>query len=90
MFGSEHLSPRRNIPGADNINLGCSPMQQFFLARFEHLVDQRGRYAGILSPEDWRQKLIARAIYSTYRDLVDLDLTNNARAILERGRAKGQ
>jgi hypothetical protein len=66
---------------------GRSPMQQFFLARLEHLVDQRGRYSALVAPEDWRQKLIARAIYSSYRDLVDLNLTEEARSILERGRA---
>lgn len=62
-------------------------MQAFFLARLEHLVDQRGRYSTLVAPEDWRQKLIARAIYSSYRDLVDLNLTEDARMILERGRA---
>ena len=64
-----------------------SPMQQFFLARLQHLVEQRGRYASLVAPDDWRQKLIARAIYSSYRDLVDLNLAEEARSILERGRA---
>jgi len=64
-----------------------SPMQQFFLARLQHLVEQRGRYASLVAPDDWRQKLIARAIYSSYRDLVELDLAEEARSILERGRA---
>jgi len=61
-------------------------MQQFFLARLQHLVEQRGRYASLVAPDDWRQKLIARAIYSSYRDLVDLNLAEEARSILERGR----
>ena len=66
---------------------GRTPMEAFFLARLEHLVDQRGRYATLVAPEDWRQKLFARALYSSYRDLVDLNLTEEARLILERGRA---
>lgn len=63
-----------------------SPVQTFFLARLQHLIAQRGRYAHLVGPEDWRNKLIARAIYSSYRDLADLGLTEEARSILERGR----
>ena len=64
-----------------------TPVQSFFLARLQHLVDQRGRYANLVGPEDWRTKLIARAIYSAYRDLCDLELSTEARQILEHGRA---
>lgn len=64
-----------------------SPMQAFFLGRLQHLVEQRGRYADLVAPDDWRQRLLARAIYSSYRDLIDLGLSEEARAILERGRA---
>jgi hypothetical protein len=63
-----------------------SPMQTFFLARLQHLMEQRGRYATLVGPEDWRSKLIARALYSSYRDLDDLGLAEEARRILERGR----
>lgn len=65
-----------------------SPIQSFFLARLQHLVEQRGRYASLVGPEDWRNRLIARAVYSSYRDLVDLGLVDEARSILERGRAR--
>lgn len=67
-----------------------SPIQSFFLTRLEHLIDQRGRYSDLVGPEDWRRKLLARAIYSSYRDLLELGLADEARAILERGRAPHQ
>ena len=67
-----------------------SPIQSFFMARLQHLMEQRGRYANLVGPEDWRSKLIARALYSSYRDLADLGLTDEARKILERGRAPHQ
>jgi hypothetical protein len=63
-----------------------SPIQTFFLARLQHLMDQQGRYSNLVGPEDWRTKLIARALYSSYRDLSDLGLAEEARQILERGR----
>ena len=67
-----------------------SPIQSFFVARLQHLVEQRGRYANLVGPEDWRSKLISRAIYSSYRDLADLGLGDEARRILEHGRASAR
>lgn len=67
-----------------------SPIQSFFVARLQHLVEQRGRYANLVGPEDWRHKLIVRAIYSSYRDLTDLGLGEEARRILEHGRARAR
>ena len=67
-----------------------SPIQSLFLTRLEHLIEQRGRYSELVGPEDWRRKLLARAIYSSYRDLSELGLADEARAILERGRAPHQ
>ena len=67
-----------------------SPIQTFFVARLQHLVEQRGRYANLVGPEDWRNKLIARAIYSAYRDLSELGLAEEARSILEHGRARNR
>ena len=64
-----------------------SPMESFFLARLQHLMEQRGRYSNLVGPEDWRLKLISRALYSSYRDLAELGLADEARKILERGRA---
>lgn len=63
-----------------------SPVQSMFLARLQHLAEQRGRYSALVGPEDWRLKLIARALYSSYRDLAELGLADEAQAILERGR----
>src|SRR5258708_7291011 len=85
---SGRLSAMQTKSGAGGAGLGDrTPIESFFLARLQHLVDQKGRYANLVGPEDWRTKLIARAIYSSYRDLVDLGLSDDARGILEHGRA---
>ena len=77
--------------GAGGAGLGDrTPQQAFFLARLQHLVEQRGRYANLVGPEDWRNKLISRAIYSSYRDLAELGLGDEARRILEHGRASAR
>lgn len=67
-----------------------SPIQSLFVTRLQHLVEQRGRYANLVGPEDWRNKLISRAIYSSYRDLAELGLGDEARRILEHGRASAR
>jgi hypothetical protein len=67
-----------------------TPIQSFFVARLQHLVEQRGRYANLVGPDDWRTKLLARAIYSSYRDLAELGLGDEARRILEHGRARNR
>ena len=36
-----------------------SPMQTFFLARLQHLMEQRGRYANLVGPERWGEPLRA-------------------------------
>jgi len=64
-----------------------SPIQTFFVARLTHLIEQRYRYSHLVGPDDWRARLIGRAVYSAYRDLSELGLAEAARAILERGRA---
>jgi hypothetical protein len=63
-----------------------TPMQLEFLRRMQHQVKQRSRYAHIMAVDDWRTKLIARALYSSYRDLSRMDLEAEARQLLEHGR----
>jgi hypothetical protein len=55
-------------------------VQRFFLTRLENLVARRR----VPDPtrERWQSKLIDHAIYSTYRDCVDLGLSDEARTVL--------
>ncbi|MGH2461732.1 MAG: hypothetical protein ACRDIY_23000 [Chloroflexota bacterium] len=61
--------------------------QTLFLHRFEVLLTKRHQHAGRLPPEDWRMRLIAKALYSTYRDCLELSVGDDAREILRRERA---
>jgi hypothetical protein len=54
--------------------------RQFFLQRLQHMVSLRR--APELSLTPFQTQLLNHAIYSTYRDCVALDLTEEARAVL--------
>jgi hypothetical protein len=60
--------------------------QTLFLKRFEALLDKHDRQADLLPGGDWRRRLIDKALYSTYCDCLDLDVRDEVRDILERGR----
>ena len=82
-----HMSPHEGMPivgpdGRQNwVDAGrYTIVQRFFLARIERLVSLRKSKSDEL--ESWQNALLNRAIYSTYRDCVDLGLNDEARAIL--------
>ena len=60
--------------------------QTLFLHRFEVLLTKRQQHVGRLQPDDWRVRLIDKALYSTYRDCLDLSMGGEAREILRRER----
>lgn len=60
--------------------------QALFLHRFEVLLTKRHQHATRLRPGDWRVRLIDKALYSTYRDCLDLSVGDDAREILHRER----
>jgi hypothetical protein len=63
-----------------------TPEQALFLRRFQNLLDKRQEFEP-LPMIDWRRRLIDKALYSTYRDCLDLDVGREVRDILERGRS---
>jgi hypothetical protein len=63
-----------------------TPLQTFMLARLTHLLDQRARFSDLLSPDDWRRKLIARALYSAYQDCLSAGLGTEAKKLFAEGR----
>ncbi len=83
--------PRNPSPASPTFDRFRRPAHTFeqalFLKRLQDLVDKRRLHAEILKEEDWRRRLIDKALYSTYRDCIDLDVRDEARDILERGRA---
>lgn len=59
-----------------------SPLQLHFLRRLHRLLRLRAEQSNQLN--DGGLRLIDRAIYSTYCDLVDLGITSEAQALLHR------
>ena len=59
-----------------------TPLQAFLLARLRHLQEQSARFNDLLATDDWRRKLIARALYSAYQDCLAHELVDEAKAIV--------
>ncbi len=75
--------------GASNSSLkSYSPTQLFFLMRLSYLQRQRRECVNVLENSDWRMRLLNKALYSTYRDLQELGLGEEARLLNERDRRK--
>lgn len=60
-----------------------TPTQRFFLQRIERLIRLREEYQALLRPDDWENRLLTKATYSTYCDCVQLGVGAEARALLE-------
>ncbi len=58
----------------------CAPLPIYFLGRLRRLMRLRREHSGHLSDEGVR--LIDRAIYSTYRDAVDLGVLAEAQKLI--------
>lgn len=63
-----------------------TPLQAFALTRLNHLLEQRSRFDDLLPNDDWRRKLIARALYSTYQDCVEQGLSVEAKKLIAANR----
>jgi hypothetical protein len=83
--------PRHGTPGNPALDRFRRPThtseQTLFLRRFQDLLDKRYQYADRFPTSDWRRRLIDKALYSTYLDCLDLDVRDEVRDILERGRS---
>ena len=62
-----------------------SPLQQLTLTRFGRLKIMQRDVLPHLDSSDYRVKLTLKALYSTYNDLQDLGLEEEARLLLEPG-----
>ncbi len=66
----------------DGMPRGYTPVQKLYLLRLRSLVTRRPQYAGRLEPGSWQLRLLDKALYSTYRDCVELGLADEARVLL--------
>jgi hypothetical protein len=64
-----------------------SPVQLLFLLRLARLLRQRQEYINVLAPEDWRLRLLNKAIYSTYCDCLEQGIAEDAKALFDRDKA---
>jgi hypothetical protein len=62
------------------------PLQTLFLRRLTRLVHQESEWHDRVGPDDWRIKLIQRAIYSTYCDCATSEDAESARDLLHNRR----
>ncbi|MHB1132024.1 MAG: hypothetical protein ACYC4L_06495 [Chloroflexota bacterium] len=56
-------------------------LQSMFLGRLVRLLRQRRDYANVLAANDWRMKLLNKAIYSTFCDCLELGVADEARTL---------
>jgi hypothetical protein len=61
-----------------------TPTQAFFLARLQDLIARRQEQGSQLPADDWRLRLLDKALYSSFRDCVDLGVGDDARSLLRR------
>lgn len=69
-------------------HLPVSPIQSLFLNRLSRLLHLREEWHGRRPPSDWRVRLIDKAIYSTYRDCLELGIAETAREMIDRVRPR--
>ncbi len=59
-----------------------SPTQLHFLMRLSHLQRQRREMVNLLDANDWRMRLIHKALYSTFRDCQELGVGEEAKLLM--------
>lgn len=59
--------------------------QSMFLQRLAEMLEKRREIEGRLSRNDWRFRLLDKALYSTYCDCVDLGVGDEARRLVNGG-----
>ncbi len=75
-------SERQDLLARSGRSQGYSLVQTLFLSRLQQLIARRQKSAGLLGADDWRLRLLDKALYSTYQDCVDLDVGEQARNLL--------
>jgi hypothetical protein len=79
LTASDVSATRSSFPSPHSLN-------SLFLARLSRLLHQESEWRSRVGAEDWRIKLIQRAIYSTYRDCATNDVGDKARDLIRNRR----
>jgi hypothetical protein len=64
-----------------------SPVQLLFLLRLTKLLHDRQDWSKRPTADDWRLKLLNKAIYSTFCDCVELGVAEDARHLFAQSRS---
>ncbi|HEY8477449.1 MAG TPA: hypothetical protein VIN09_11345 [Chloroflexota bacterium] len=90
MASAEHNNPNANAVGIPTSGAGglkhYTPHQLFFLARLSSLLRLRQEHLGTLDPNDWRMKLINKALYSTFCDCLEEGVGDEAKMLISQHR----
>lgn len=81
----EIMAKEVNSPGAPTQAGGLrsySPTQLFFLTRLSWLIRQRRELMNTLEPADWRRRLLAKALYSTFLSCQEEGVGDEAKGLL--------
>ena len=68
--------------GVSNSLKSYSPTQLFFLMRLSYLQRQRRECTNVLDANDYRMRLLHKALYSTFQDCVDAKVGDEAKLLL--------
>ena len=81
--GEQSREPVAGLPqGTTSKPRSYEPIQLFFLMRLSWLQRQRRECTNVLDPNDWRMRLLNKALYSTYQDCVREGVGEEAKALL--------
>ncbi len=68
--------------GVSNGLKSYSPTQLFFLMRLSYLQRQRRECVNVLDANDYRMRLLNKALYSTFQDCVSAGVGEEAKLLL--------
>ena len=60
-----------------------SPVQLFFLMRLSYLQRQRRECINVIDPQDWRMRVLNKALYSTFQDCEREGVGGEAKTLLQ-------
>lgn len=84
MNNTPERNPESSYPSErDSLSKSYSPFQLLFLLRFARLLNERIIWEPKVDSNDWRMKLLNKAIYSTFCDCVEQGVSEVARNIFE-------
>jgi hypothetical protein len=82
--GEKNREPLTSLAeGGVNGLKSYSPVQLFFMMRLSYLHKQRRECVNVIDPQDWRMRLLNKALYSTYGDCEREGVGDEAKTLLK-------